>query len=169
MGVSTDLADRVSPALAAVVRRALDDPDRSEDATLWVVRMAMTRGLVAEMVRTGELDYRERESVFQEIEQLIAEFGEGVPAVHLLRYRAPGPLSAVISALLERWDDAERPVTLRDVRTAIDRGFLAELVGEGVIDADRDDEVPPQLDALVRSMGEDALAEELLGAEDETP
>jgi len=168
MAWTTDLADRSSPALATVIERVLNDPDRSDDATLAMVREAMEQGLIEDMVRGGELAETDRDAVSQELEDLARELGEDIPAVHLLRYRAASTLSALIRELLARWEDPERPPTLAHVREAIDTGLLAELVGEGVIDPDQDDTVMRQLDDLIQTHGEHALAEELVKGEDDT-
>ncbi|MDZ7749225.1 MAG: hypothetical protein U5K43_10645 [Halofilum sp. (in: g-proteobacteria)] len=169
MHMPTDLAERVSPALAQVARRVLEDPGRDADATLAMAQQAVSGGLLERMVRAGDLDAHESDAVAAELDDLVAAFGADIALVHLLRYRAREPLSTVIQHLLARDDDPETPVTLRDVRAAIDGGLLAELVGEGVIDPDDDDAVAGQLDDLVRAHGEEALAEELTAAEDETP
>ena len=168
MHVATDLAERVSPALAGVVRRVLDDPDRATDANLGSARDAIDHGLIEHMMRADELDARDGDAVQQELDELIEVFGRDTLLVRLLRYRAPQALSAVIEVVLERHEDPETPVTLGEVRAAIDRGLLPELVGEGVLDPDDDDAVPAQLEELVRVHGEEALAEDLLGPEQET-
>jgi len=165
----TDLADRVSPALARVVRHVLDDPDRSTEATLGVTRAALSRGLVRRMIEAKELDEHDRRAVVQELDALIAELGEDIPLVHLLRYRAPGPLSTVIEEVLARQGDQETPVTLAHVREAIAGDLIPGLVGQGLIDPEEDDAIGEQLEDLIRVHGERALAEELTGAEDETP
>lgn len=169
MHVATDLAERVSPALARIARRVLEDPGRDADATLGMAQQAVSRGLLERMVRAGDLDAHESDAVAAELDDLAATFGSDIPLVHLQRGRAPETLSTVIQAVLARDDDPETPVTLRDVREAIDRGLLPELVGDGAIDPDDEDSVPDQLEDLVRAHGDLALAEELLGAEDETP
>ena len=168
MAVPTDLADRTSPRLEAVVRRVLDDPDRSEDASLAMVREAVAAGLVEDMIRDGALEEGDRRGLARELDELVEELGGDVPAVHLLRYRAPPTLSTVIRAVMARWDDADSAPTLLHVREAVDRGLLGELAGEGTIDPDMGDLVLPQLDALIRLHGEHALAEELVASEDET-
>lgn len=168
MSIPSDLSGQVSPALAAVVRRVLNDPDRDEDATLGSVRQAISKGLVGRMVAAGELDEMQRGTLAEEIDELIEAVGENVAAVHLLAERAPWPLAGVFEALLERRDDPERPATLLDVREAIDGGLLNDLLADGSIDSDEDDAVLPQLAILIKAHGEHALVEDLLSPEDES-
>jgi hypothetical protein len=165
MSIPTDLADHASPALTRVLKRILDDPERDEAATLATVRKAVSHGLVDAMIRRGELDESERDGVPEELDKLIEEHGEAVAAVHLLGFRASGPMSRLIRQLAARRADPEYPVTLGDVRAAIEAGLAAELVGEGLLDPEEEDELGPEADRLIRMYGEEALAEELLSPE----
>lgn len=167
MSIPSDLSGRVSDGLARVVHRVLEDPEREADASLGLVQQAIGRGLLARMVRDGELDATEPSPVHEELDRLVQEVGTEVAAVHLLRYRAPWPLSGVLEALVETWDDDERAPVLGDMRAAIDAGLVTRMLAEGSLDSDVDEDVIPQLDALVRTHGESAFVEDLLAPEDE--
>lgn len=170
MSIPTDLADHASSALARVLQRVLDDPERDEAATLATAREVVAHGLVDAMVRQGELDEAERDGVPEELEELIEEHGEDVAVVHLLRFRASEPMSILIRQLAARRADPEHPVNLGDVHAAIEAGLPAELVGESLVDPEAEDGLGLEADRLIRMHGEEALAEELLGPEEgDTP
>jgi hypothetical protein len=169
MSIPTDLADQASPALTQVLQRVLDDPERDEAATLATVREAVSRGLVDAMIRRGELNEAERDTLPEELDELIEEYGEEVAAVHLLRFRASGPMSSLIRQLAARRADPEYPVTLGDVRAEIEAGLAAELVGEGLLDPEAEDALGPEADRLIHMHGQEALAEELLSPEGDMP
>jgi len=169
MNAPTDLADLTSTALATLVEHVLDDPERREPATLATVQSAISAGLIEDLIRQGELDEAERDAIEEELDNLITEYGEDVAAVHVLRFRASRPMSALIRQLAARRVDLDHPVTLIEVREAIDAGVPAELVGDGVIDAEEEDGLAPEADELIRMHGEEALAEEIIGAEGDSP
>ncbi|MFW5969234.1 MAG: hypothetical protein ACOCP9_01200 [Halofilum sp. (in: g-proteobacteria)] len=169
MNMPTDLADRVSPALARVLRSVLDDPEREESATLATARHAVSQGLVERMRERGELDKAETGTVLDELDALIEEYGDQVPLVHLTRVLASGPMSTLIRQIARRSVDPDRPITLDDVRAEIEAGLAAELVGQGLLDPVDEDGLGTEIDRLVRMHGREALAEELLGPEGDTP
>lgn len=169
MNTPTDLGDQVSPALARLLRSVLDDPEREEAATLATAREAVSRGLAATMRERGELDAGEPDAVAGELDDLIEEHGDQVALVHLMRVRASGPMSTVIRQLARRSVDPDHPVTLEDVRVELEAGLAAELVGQGLLEPGDEDGLGPELEGLIRMHGEEALAEELLGPEGDTP
>ena len=169
MTTPTDLADQVSPTLARVLRSVLDDPERAEAATLATAREAVSRGLLGTMRERGELDETDPDAVADELDDLIGEYGDQVALVHLMRGRASGPLSTLIRQLAMRSVDPENPIILEDVREALEAGLAAELTGQGLLDPGDEDTLGPELDGLIRMHGEEALAEELLGPEGDSP
>jgi hypothetical protein len=56
---------------------------------------------------------------------------------------------------------SHRP-TLAGVREAMRAGLVAQLVGDGIIDADDEQALQAEIDVLIERDGEDALAEELV-------
>ncbi len=163
MTTAADLSPFVSPALAELIRRTLERPDREEPALLATVRQAWAEGLGDRLIAEGLLDPRDEPDLEAELEALIEQHGADQPASGFLHFRANEDLSAVITALLDRRSDIEPPATLGEVRDAMAAGLVAELEGEGEIDGDQETALATEMDALIDLHGEDALAEAVIG------
>ena len=101
------------------------------------------------------------ESLLDELNALIVEFGETALAVDFVQETASEPLSRVIDFVMND-KDQENPPTLETVKEAIISGLSASLVGAGVLEEDEDDDLLAEIDALINRHGPDALAEEFL-------
>lgn len=166
MTVPTDLADRTSEMLEIVARMVLRDAERVGAATLASVHAAVASGRFDEVISARGPGIAPREGLLREIDELVGEFGDQVPAVHLLHYRAPESLSIVLRDVVDRWHDPERPPTLADVRAAIAVGRLSALIGQGTLDPDEHETVIEQLNELIRIHGARVPAREWIGPGD---
>lgn len=157
-----DVATRVSPDLSALIESRVNDPDAEQPATLATVR-AFAAGLLpvafAETERLHHFDVSE--SLLDELDALIEEFGEDALAIDFVRNVASESLSRVIDAVVND-ENRENPPTLEAVREAIAAGLPASLVGDGVLEEDEDDALLAEIEALIDRHGADALAEEFL-------
>lgn len=115
-------------------------------------------------------DYREAEqmhhfdigeSMLDELDALIEEYGQTALAVDFVQASASEALSRVIEAMIDD-ENRENPPTLDAVREALLGGFGARLVGEGVFDDDEDDTLLAEIEALIEHFGPDIPAEECL-------
>lgn len=157
-----DVSTHVTPQLSALIERLVNDPDADEAATLSTVRDYLT-GLLPPAFNEAERmhHFDVSESMIDEINTLIDEFGADAAAADFVRSNATEALSCVIEAMV---DDENRagPPTLSAVRQALSDGLGARLVGEGVLDEDEDDALMAEIDALLEHFGPDAIAEDLL-------
>ncbi len=156
---SIDISVRVSPELAALLEAHANNPDALEPATLGSVRAALATGETGEHYDADLLHPETSETLLQELDGLIEEFGVEAPASDFIRLTASEALSRVIEAVMER---NARPPTLGDVRAAMEEGLVAELVGEGVMDEDEDETLMQELMDLIDRYGEDAQAEDFI-------
>lgn len=159
---SIDVAMRVSPGLSALIERRVNDPDASDSPTLGTVREFLT-GLLPRAFNEAERMHRfdVSESLLDELNTLIDEFGTDAAAVDFVRAAASEPLSRVIEAVVND-ENRENPPTLAAVKEALAAGLGARLVGEGVLDEDEDDVLTAEIDGLIERFGPDSLAEELV-------
>lgn len=158
-----DIATRVSPNLAALIGSRISDPDAEQPVTLAAVRTFLT-GLLPESLReTERLHYFDLDdSLLDEIDALIEQFGGDALAIDFARSVATEPLSRVIEAVVND-ENRENPPTLEAVKQSIASGGLtAKLIGEGVLDEDEDDVLLVEIEALIRRYGADSLAEEFM-------
>lgn len=154
-----DVATRVTPRLSALIERLVNDPDAEEAATLGTVRDFFT-GLLPPAFNEAERmhHFDISESLLDELNTLIGEFGADAPAADFVRSSSSEPLSRVIEAVVND-ENRENPPTLSAVRYAVVNGLGARLVGEGVLDEDEDDALIAEIDSLIERYGPDALAE----------
>ncbi len=154
-----DVATRVTPRLSALIERLVNDPDAEEAPTLGTVRDFFT-GLLPPSFNEAERmhHFDVSESLLDELNTLIGEFGPDAPAADFVRSTSSEPLSRVIEAVVND-ENRENPPTLAAVRSAIVDGLGARLVGEGVLDEDEDDALLAEMDSLIEQYGPDALAE----------
>jgi hypothetical protein len=157
-----DVATRVTPRLSALIERLVNDPDADEAPTLGTVREFLT-GLLPPAFNEAERmhHFDVSESLMDELNTLIDEYGTDAPAGDFVRSNASESLSRVIEAVVND-ENRENPPTLAAVRTAIANGLGARLVGEGVLDEDEDDALMAEIESLIERFGEDKLAEDLL-------
>ncbi len=154
-----DVSSRVSPRLSALLQSRVDNPECEQPVTLMAARRFLADLMPA--------DYREAErmhrfdigeSMLDELDALIEEFGQTALAVDFVQASASEAMSRVIEVMLDD-ENRENPPTLAAVREALLDGFGARLVGEGVLDDDEDDTLLAEIDALIEHFGPDTVAE----------
>ena len=157
-----DAAVRVTPQLSALLEGRVNTPEVEQPITLAQVRFFLTDLLPAPFKEAERLHHFDvAESVLDELDILIEEYGEDALAIDFIHTHASEPLSRVIEAVIDD-DSRENPPTLAVVREAMNAGLLTRLVGEGVLDEDEDDALRAEIDALIDCYGAEALAEEFL-------
>lgn len=157
-----DVATRVSPKLSALIESRINDPDAEQPVTLASVRVFFAGLLPAEFKETERLHHFDfSESILDELDALIEEFGGGALAVDFAQHVASEPLSRVIEAVVND-ENRENPPTLATVREAIVSGLPSSLVGEGVLEDDEDETLLAEIEALIQRFGADSLAEGFL-------
>jgi hypothetical protein len=158
---SIDISSGVSSNLAALIESRVNDPDAEEPVTLASVRVYLAALLPtvdeAEKLHHFDID----ESLLDELDALIEEYGGDVLAIDFVDNAASEALSQVIDTLMND-ENRENPPTLGTVRDALASGLSAKLVGDGVLDEDEDDSLLAETEALIQRYGEDALAERFL-------
>ncbi|SET01010.1 hypothetical protein SAMN05216326_10939 [Nitrosomonas marina] len=157
-----DVSTRVSSNLSALIETRLNTDDPEEYVTLAVIRDYLTDMLSAAFTETEHIHHFDiNDSLLDELDALIEEFGETALASDFVQNSASEPMSRVIDAVINSRDQ-DNPPTLEAVREAIAMGLPARLVGDGVLDEDEDDALLAEIDALINRHGGDALAEEFL-------
>jgi hypothetical protein len=157
-----DVATRVSPNLSALIENRINRSEADQIITLEIVRQFLTGLLSDAFTETEQLHHFDvNESLLDELNALIEEYGETATAIDFIQKVASEPLSRVIEAAInERNPDS--PSTLEMVREAMIAGLTARLVGEGALEEDEDDNLIAEIDALINRYGNDALAEEFI-------
>jgi hypothetical protein len=142
---------RASEELAEALEAALAGADVDEVVTLGAVRDRL-KEMLAE--QGGEASGRSEgaQSVYAELQALVEEFGEDVPARDFIEMKASENLAGLIEELLTTAED-EDGITI---------GLVREAVKEASIDPDAEHALVAELDALIERYGEHALAEEVL-------
>jgi len=157
-----DIASRVSPELTSLIETIITQLESDEPVTLGIVRTVITYDIPEDMSEVEEMHHFDvEESVVDELDELIEEFGESAPAVDFIYAFASEPLSRVIEAVMND-ENRENPPTLETIKDAILDGLPSHLLGEGVLEEDEDDQLLPEIDNLIKRYGGDALAEEYL-------
>lgn len=159
---SIDVTTRVSPRLSALFASRANDPDAPQPVTLASVRMFLF-GLLSREFKEAERRHHFDlgDSILDELDALIEEFGGEVLAVDFAQEGATEPLSRVIEAVLDD-ESRDNPPTLATVREAIVAGLPGRLVGEGELEEDEGETVLADIDALIERYGEDSLAEKFV-------
>jgi hypothetical protein len=157
-----DIAVRISPELSALIESRVNDPDASEPPTLGLVREYLA-GLLPTAFKEAERlhHFDVSESLLDELDAVINEFGKGALAVDFIQSASSEPLSRVIEAVVND-ENRENPPTLGSIRDAVVGGLGARLVGDGVLEEDEDDGLLAEIEGLIERFGEDKLAEDLL-------
>lgn len=157
-----DVATRVSPNLSALIENRVNRAEPGEDITLGTIHDFLTGLLTDAFTETEQLHHFDiNESLLDELNALMEEFGETALAIDFVQQSASEPLSRIIDAVINDRDRASPP-TLETVKEAMISGLTASLVGAGVLDEDEDDALLAEIDALIDRYGADALAEELV-------
>ncbi|HUW75788.1 MAG TPA: hypothetical protein VMV70_03835 [Gallionella sp.] len=157
-----DISARVSPELSAIIETLIDQFDSGESLTLVEIRSFLLDGMPAETDEDEQLHHFDvDESVIDELDQLIEQFGESAAAMDFIYAFASEALSRVIEVVMND-ENRESPPTLEAVQEAIAGGLGASLVGEGILEEDEDDVLMPEIEGLIERFGPDALAEDFL-------
>lgn len=159
---SIDVASRVSPRLSALLRGRVDNPEAEQPVTLMAVRRFLADLLPADFNEAERLHHFDvSESLLDELDALIEEFGATALAVDFIQAYASEPLSRAIEAVIND-ENRENPATLATVRDALIAGLGARLVGDGVMEDDEDDTLLSEIEAMIELFGADTLAEDFL-------
>jgi nucleotide-binding universal stress UspA family protein len=157
-----DIASRVSPELSTLIETLINQLDTDEPVTLGSVRSFIAHEMPEEIDEDEALHHIDAsESVIDELDELIEEFGELADAVDFIYAFASEPLSRVIEEVVND-EKRENVPTLEDVRQAIVDGLGGRLVGEGILEEDEGNVLMPEIESLIDRYGADALAEDFL-------
>ena len=157
-----DVATRVSPNLSALIENRINRSEPGQIVTLETMREFLTGLLSDAFAETEQLHHFDvNESLLDELNALIEEYGETAAAIDFIQKVASEPLSRVIEAAINQ-RSLDAPPTLESVREAMTSGLAARLVGEGALEEDEDDNLITEIDALISRYGSDALAEEFI-------
>jgi hypothetical protein len=164
MVLEPDTSGDISPGLSRVIIFLSSRPGITEPTTLGSVGAAIDDGLLSRLADEGklELDPEKAEAIEREIQDLIERHGEEVLANDFVRYRAGEELSTVIRALMAD-RNRDNPPNLAVLLQALQDGEIVNtLVGEGEIDADRDQFLIGEAQRLIDLHGPEAPAEQVL-------
>lgn len=157
-----DVATRVSPNLSALIESRINCSEPGQIVTLETMHEFLTGLLSDAFTETEQLHHFDlNESLLDELNALIEEYGETAAAVDFIQKAASEPLSRVIEAAISD-RNLNNPPTLEMVREAMISGLTARLVGEGALEEDEDDHLITEIDDLINRYGGDAIAEELI-------
>lgn len=157
-----DIASRVSPELSDLIQSIIDKLETDEPITLAAIRSFIKNDLPAELDETEHMHHFDiNESLIDELDVLIEQFGESAAAVDFVYAFASEPLSRAIETVMDD-QDQENPVTLSAVKDAIVDGLGSRLVGDGVLEDDEADMLMPETESLIERFGVDAPAETFL-------
>ena len=157
-----DIASRVSPELSNLIENIINQLETGEPITLALIRAFITQDLPDEFSEAEQMHHFDiDESLIDEVDELIEQFGESAAAIDFVYAFASEALSRVIEEVVND-ENRENPATLADVEDAIVNGLAGSLVGDGVLEDDEDDTLMPEIENLIERFGADALAEEFL-------
>ena len=157
-----DIASRVSPELSSLIETIIDRLDTDEPITLSAIHSFITNDLPAQVDETEELHHFDTyESLIDELNTLIEQFGESAVAIDFVHAYASEPLSRAIETVMDD-ENRENPATLSQVREAIVGGLASRLLGNGVLEDDEADMLIPEIESLIEHYGPDATAEDFL-------
>ena len=157
-----DIASRVSPELTSLIETIIIQLDSDEPLTLGIIRSFIANDMPGEMSESEEMHHFDvEESLIDELDDLIAGFGESAAAVDFISAYAGEALSRVIEAVMND-ENRENPPTLFAVKDAILDGLPGRLVGDGVLEDDEADGLLPEIEGMIDRFGPDAMAEEYL-------
>lgn len=157
-----DIASRVSPELSGIIETIINRLETDEPVTLAAVRSFIQDDFPAELEESEHMHHFDTvESLVDEVDVLIEQFGESAAAVDFVYAFASEQLSRVIEEVSGD-ENRENAATLATVREAIDNGLLSRMVADGALEEDEDDVLLPELDGLIARFGPDAMAEDFL-------
>ncbi|HEY6094310.1 MAG TPA: hypothetical protein VIU93_05080 [Gallionellaceae bacterium] len=157
-----DIASRVSPELSGLIEAIIDKLDTDEPITLAMVRSFIAHELPGELDESeGMHHFDTDESLIDELDVLIDQFGESAAAMDFVHAFASEPLSRAIETLMDE-ENRENPLTLSQVMDALGSGLASRLVGDGVLEDDEADMLMAEIDSLIERYGPDATAENFL-------
>jgi hypothetical protein len=136
--------------------------DTDEPITLAAIRSFITHDLPAEIDETEHMHHFDiDESLIDELDALVDQFGESAAAVDFVYAFASEALSRAIEEVMND-ENRENPATLAAVKEALDGGLSSRLIGDGVLEEDEADMLMPELESLIERFGPDATAEDFL-------
>ena len=157
-----DIASRVSPELSGLIESIIDQLESDEPVTLAVIRSFIAHDLPAQIDEIEEMHHFDTdESLVDELDELIEQFGESADAEDFIYAFASEPLSRAIETVMDD-ENRENPATLSQVREAIVDGLASRLIGDGVLEEDEADMLMPEIESLIEHYGPDATAENFL-------
>jgi len=157
-----DIASRVSPELSDLIQTIIDKLETDEPITLSAIRSFIKNDLPAEFDEAEEMHHFDTdESLIDELDVLIEQFGESAVAVDFVYAFASEPLSRAIETVMDD-QDQENPVILLEVKDAIVDGLGSRLVGDGVLEDDEAEMLMPEIEGLIEHFGVDAPVESFL-------
>ena len=157
-----DIASRVSPELSGLIETIINNLEGDDPLTLGSIRSFITHEFPAEINETEHMHHFDvGESIIDELDALIEEFGESAAAPDFVSAFASEALSRVIETVVND-ENRENTATLATVRDAIAGGLTGRMIGDGALDEDEDDWLMPEIDDLIERFGADAAAEGFL-------
>ena len=109
---SIDVASRVSPQLSALLRSRINNPECEQPVTLMAVRRFLGDLLPADFSEAERMHHFDAgESLLDELDALIEEFGASALAVDFTQAAASESLSRAIEAVIND-ENRENPPTL---------------------------------------------------------
>jgi hypothetical protein len=159
---SIDVSSRVSARLSALLRARINNPESEQPVTLKAVRRFLADLLPADFSEAEQLHHIDvSESLLDELDALIEEFGPAALAIDFAQAYASEPLSRAIEWVIGD-ENRENGATLATVRDALLAGLGARMVGDGALDEDEDDTLLAEVESLIEHFGPDTLAEDFL-------
>lgn len=157
-----DIASRTSPELSSLIEAIINQFDSDEPVTLAAVRSFIEHELPAEISEDEHMHHFDTvESLVDELDGLIDQFGESAAAIDFVSVYASEPLSRAIETVMND-ENRENPATLATIREALADGLAARLIGDGVLEEDEADLLMPEIEELIERFDAEALAENFL-------
>lgn len=157
-----DITTRVSPELSTLIEDLIQQLETDEPVTLGALRSFVAQELPAEISEIEHLHhFDDSESLVDELDALIENFGESAAAEDFIAVMASEALSRAMERVIYD-ENRENVATLESVHDALTDGLAGRLVGDGVLEDDEAETLLPELETLVTRFGSDALAENFL-------
>lgn len=154
-----DIASTVSEELSQILESAVNDPDADSPPSLGSVRYLIAKETAGAPFEADRLHFEQNRPLLEEIDDLIAQFGDEAPAIDFVSVKASEDLTCVIEAIM---DTGVKPPTLGVVQDAMQHGLVARLAGDGLIEPDAGETLFAEIETLIGRYGKDAAAEEFL-------
>lgn len=157
-----DIASRVSPELSGIIEAIINQMDSDEPLTLAAVRAFVEDDFPEELEESEHIHHFDTvESLIDELDELIDEFGESAAAVDFVYAFASEQLSRVIEEVVSD-ESRDNPPTLATIKEAIESGQASRMVGDGSLEEDEDDMLMTEIGYLIARFGAEAPAEDFL-------